>query len=122
MFQHTPFYTTKLFFIKLRNGTNNNNGQKRNLTSDNFLLLNFIDKIVPVKNKNRDFSGGPVVKKPPSSAGDMGSIPGRGAKIPHAVGQLSPCTATTETTCSGAHAPQLERSPRAATKDPACRS
>ncbi|XP_054944599.1 acylphosphatase-1 isoform X2 [Physeter macrocephalus] len=28
--------------------------------------------------------------------GDMGSIPGRGTKIPHAAGQLSPLAATTE--------------------------
>ena len=44
----------------------------------------------------RDFSGGPVVKNPPSNAGDVGSIPGRGTKIPHAAGQLSLCAATTE--------------------------
>ena len=45
-----------------------------------------------------DFPGGPVVKNPPSCAGDAGSIPGRGTKIPHAAGQLSLCTATTEAT------------------------
>ena len=32
----------------------------------------------------------------------------------------SPCATITEPTHSGAHAPQLERSPHAATKDPAC--
>ena len=32
----------------------------------------------------RGFSGGPVVKNLPSSAGDSGSIPGQGVKIPHA--------------------------------------
>ena len=37
-----------------------------------------------------DFPGGPVVKSPPSNAEDVGSIPGRGTKIPHAAGQLSP--------------------------------
>ena len=31
-----------------------------------------------------DFPDGPVVKTSPSSAGGAGSIPGRGAKIPHA--------------------------------------
>ena len=31
-----------------------------------------------------------MVKKPPSSAGDEGSIPGWGTKIPHAVGKLRP--------------------------------
>ena len=32
----------------------------------------------------RDVPGGPVVKTLPSSAGVVGSIPGLGAKIPHA--------------------------------------
>ena len=32
-----------------------------------------------------DFPGGPVVKTPPSNAGDPNLIPGQGAKIPHAV-------------------------------------
>ena len=89
-----------------------------------------------------DFPGGPVVKNPPSNAGDTGSIPGRGTKIPHAAGQLSPHattrepahhnyrahapqleslrTATTEPAHSGACAPQLKRSPCTATKDPMC--
>ena len=43
-----------------------------------------------------DFPGGAVVKNPPSNAGDTGSIPGWGIKIPHATGQLSPRAATTE--------------------------
>ena len=37
----------------------------------------------------RDFPGGPVVKNLPSNAGDVGSIPGWGAKILHVVGQPS---------------------------------
>ena len=32
-----------------------------------------------------DFPGGPVVKTLPSNAGRVGSIPGQGAKIPHAL-------------------------------------
>ena len=32
---------------------------------------------------SRDFPGGPVVKNPPCSAGDVGSIPGQGTK--HAI-------------------------------------
>ena len=36
---------------------------------------------------DRDFPGCPVVKNLPSSAGDVGSIPGWGTKIPHAVRQ-----------------------------------
>ena len=35
--------------------------------------------------ENRDFPGGPVVKTSPSNAGGEGLIPGRGAKIPHAL-------------------------------------
>ena len=45
-----------------------------------------------------DFPGGPVVKNPPSNAGDVGSIPGGGTNIPHAAGQLSPRDTTTELT------------------------
>ena len=44
----------------------------------------------PKKALGRDFPGGPMVKKPPSNAGDKGLIPGRGTKIPHAMGQLRP--------------------------------
>ena len=43
----------------------------------------------------REFPGGPVVKNPPSNAGDAASIPGRGTKIPHATGQPK-LQATTE--------------------------
>ena len=34
---------------------------------------------------SREFPGGPVVKTPPSNAGGLGSIPGWGTKIPHAI-------------------------------------
>ena len=34
----------------------------------------------------REFPGSPVVKTLPANAGGMGSIPGWGAKIPHALG------------------------------------
>ena len=42
--------------------------------------------------RKRDFPRGPAVKNPPSKAGDAGSIPGQGTKIPHAAGQLNPHT------------------------------
>ena len=35
-------------------------------------------------NSEKDFAGGPVVKTSPSNEGGVGSIPGLGAKIPHA--------------------------------------
>ena len=74
-------------------------------------------------NSFRDFPSGPVVKNPPSNAGDAGLIPGRETKIPHAVGQLSPRATTTEPVRSGGCAPQVERSPCTATKkDPTCRN
>ena len=47
-----------------------------------------------------------MVKNLPSSAGDMGLIPGQGTKIPHISGQLSPHTETIEPKCSRAHTPQ----------------
>ena len=44
----------------------------------------------------KDVPGGPVVKNPPANAGDMGSIPGPGTKIPHVTGQMNPCATTIE--------------------------
>ena len=58
-----------------------------------------------------DFPGGPVVKNMPSNAGDTGSIPGQGTKIPHAVGQLS-----LSTTMREACMVQVEKSPSAVMK------
>ena len=74
-----------------------------------------------------------MVKNPPSSAGDVGSIPGWGTRIPHAAGQLGPHATTaelachnrracvpqtTEPVCSGACVPQLEReNPHATTRE-----
>ena len=46
-----------------------------------------------------DFPGGPEVKNPPSNAGDTSSVPGRGTKVSHAEGQLSPGATTTEPSC-----------------------
>ena len=39
--------------------------------------------------RKRCFFGGPVVEDLPAHAGDMGSIPGQGAKIPHDAEQVS---------------------------------
>ena len=50
----------------------------------------------PSQNMLQDFPGGPGVKNPPSSAGDVGSIPGRGTRIPHATRQLNPQASTRE--------------------------
>ena len=51
---------------------------------------------LPSKFLLRDFSGGPMVKNLPANAGDAGSIPGLGTKIPHSMGQLSLFTIPTE--------------------------
>ena len=69
------------------------------------------------RNSCRDFRGGPVVKNPPSDAGDVGLIPGQGNKIPHAKGQLCLYAATTEPSSSRACALQ-QRSPQATTNSP----
>ena len=42
----------------------------------------------------RDFPGGPMVKNPPSNAGDAGSIPGRGTKTPTCRGATKPARCT----------------------------
>ena len=43
-----------------------------------------------------DFLSGPVVKNPPSNAGNACSSLGQGTKVPHAAGQLSSHATTTE--------------------------
>ena len=43
-------------------------------------------KLLSQKPQLGDFPCGPVVKNLPSKAEDMGSIPGQGTEIPHAVG------------------------------------
>ena len=68
-----------------------------------------MNRSVTVKFSNRDLTGGQVVKSLPCNAGDVGSVPGWGTKIPYAPGQPSPCC-----DCR-AHMPQLERSLCAAT-------
>ena len=60
----------------------------------------------------QDLPGGPVVKNPPSNAGDAGSLPGRGTKIPTGQGATKPV-------CSRACMPQLE-SQCATTREPTC--
>ena len=88
------------------------------------------------KKNDRHFPGSPVVKNPPYNAGDAGLISDQGTKIPHATGQLSlhtttteslpaanyrahalwnPHATTTEPTCPGACMPQLEKRKSAAT-------
>ena len=99
-----------------------------------FTVLRFKVHSLKLKtNEQRDFPGGSVVKNPPSSAGEAGSIRGRVTKILHAAGQLSPRATTielaslnerarmpqtTEPTRSGACVPQLEReNPHATTRE-----
>ena len=47
------------------------------------------------EQRRRYFPPGPVVENLPSSAGDVGLIPGRGTKIPHTMEQLRPDAAKT---------------------------
>ena len=47
----------------------------------------------------RDFPGGPVVKNPPSDAGDEVRSLDRGTKIPHAAEQLSPRASRRKPAC-----------------------
>ena len=46
-----------------------------------------------------------MVKNTFYNIGDVGLIPNQGTKIPHTMGRLSPCIATTEPVHSGAPEP-----------------
>ena len=50
------------------------------------------------RESGEDFPGCSMIKNLPFNERDAGSTPGLGTKIPHAMGQLSPHTATTEPT------------------------
>ena len=50
-----------------------------------------------------------MVKNPPPRAEDVGSTPGRGTRIVHAMGQLNPHTAATEAAHSRVQTPQQEK-------------
>ena len=63
---------------------------------NSLMKINFILKVVKIRefyhlinNLDVDFPGGLVVKNLPCNAGKVGSIPGQGMKITHAVEQLS---------------------------------
>ena len=58
--------------------------------------VNEREVITYIKTTLLDLLGGPVVKNPPSNAGDMGLIPHQGTKISHATGQLNQRFLTTE--------------------------
>ena len=65
------------------------------------------------KRMKWNFPGGPVVKNPPSNAGDTGLIPGQGTKIPHSTGQLlSPRASTREALCSKLQSPRTLEPPQ----------
>ena len=63
---------------------------------NSLMKINLILKVVKIRefyhlinNLDVDFPGGLVVKNLPCNAGKVGSIPGQGTKITHAVEQLS---------------------------------
>ena len=62
----------------------------------------------------------PVVKNPPSNAGDMGLIPGQGTKTPHALGQLSPCAAIREASSPQVLSPHSTRKTHTLQLEKAC--
>ena len=62
------------------------------------------------KCRTWDFTGGPVIKRLPCNAGDVGSIPGQWTKVPHATEKLSWSPTTTEPAHSGVHEQQLKSS------------
>ena len=69
MFYLNNFYSKFLFFFKA--------------------VLDLCGSRQPGDKETRgDLPDGPVVKNPPSNAGDAGSNPGPGAKIPHATTKI----------------------------------
>ena len=63
-------------------------------------MVIYLSPTLSLKSKSGISLVGPVVKNLPSSAGEVGSIPGWGTKIPHAGRAMGPCATTTERTLS----------------------
>ena len=53
-------------------------------------LVIYLSPTLSLKSKSGISLVGPVVKNLPSTAGEVGSIPGWGTKIPHASGAMEP--------------------------------
>ena len=70
-----------------------NNGLS-NFAKNSFSLMKSLSSVI--KHVTWDFTGGLVVKNPPSNAGGRGLIPVQGTKIAHAMGQLSLSAVTRE--------------------------
>ena len=64
-------------------------GGRRSQKPEIRVAVDRIRIIIIITISIKDSPGGPMVKNPPSNTGDMDSIPGQRAKIPHAAGQLS---------------------------------
>ena len=72
---YTLLYIKQIINKDLLNSTGN---------STQYSIMTYMGKESKKEWIYGDFPGGPVVKTSPSHAGGVGSIPGRGAKIPHA--------------------------------------
>ena len=73
----------------------------------------FPNKTLKEKYCFGDVSGGPVVENPRCNAGDSGSIPGQGTKIPSAKEQLSPHATARRSTCCNKSFQMLQLRPNA---------
>ena len=117
IYTHTPIHTQIPIYIKQHISFIVNTllfGLCRTIYRDSYLkscvlVQEFLSSIVcgHQKRQQRGFPGGPVVKNPPSNAGDAGLFPGRGTKIPHAVGQLSLRAPEPKRHTQRAHVPQV---------------
>ena len=76
-------------------------GQERSLTQECFWSDSKLEAV-------QDFPGGPVLRNSPFNAGDAGSIPGWGTKIPHAEGKLTSCASATKSANCNERFPKIQ--------------
>ena len=77
-------------------------GQERSLTQECFWSDLKLEAV-------QAFPGGPVLRNLPFNAGDTGSIPGGGTKIPHAEGQLTSCASAAESSSCNERFPKIQQ-------------
>ena len=82
------------------NVTRSRYGWHKLRTKESAIVFWGLQERIDIKTLKRDFPGGPVVEKQPCNAGNMGSIPGQGTKIPRTGRSTEPVHCNSRSLCT----------------------
>ena len=96
-FYHSTFTPQKKIVLGKVEESMKGKSKERRGRNQRLPFYPFISKIFNIENIHKwDSPGGPVVKNLPCHAGDAGSIPSQGTKIPHSAEDLNLRTTNSE--------------------------